>query len=261
MAFCSRAWRHELGVRREGLETGAEHRAAPAGHPEASQAARALAPQHPCVRHDRLGVPVQPGLERARRARRCRPRRGARHAARARRAHGDPPRAPSPVDLPAEVEQDVRHPRVPGETVGRHHLQSVEGEIVRRPEPTSRTPTRASSRSGPTSCPCGSRSCASTVPSGCGSTWTRAMVTRHARWPGSSCISWLPSSCRRRVVPCGSTSSTGSPVTRVTGSRTGSNPRARAVRASTRKATLSIHWRLSPTKRRCASRRARSPTA
>jgi hypothetical protein len=43
--------------------------------------------------------------------------------------------APSPVDLTAEIEEHVRHAGVAGQTGRRHHLQAVEGEVVRRPEP------------------------------------------------------------------------------------------------------------------------------
>ena len=90
---------------------------------------------------------------------------------------------------------------------------------------------------------------------------TGLIVTRQARPPGSSRTSCSPSSCWRSVAPCGSMSSTGRPVTRMTRSPERSNPRARAARVSTRNTALSIQRRCSPTKRRCASRRARSPTA
>jgi hypothetical protein len=53
----------ELGVRRKGLEPGAEQRLVATGDPEARPAARTVAPQHARMRSGRLGVPVEPGLE------------------------------------------------------------------------------------------------------------------------------------------------------------------------------------------------------
>src|SRR2546425_8823070 len=52
---------------------------------------------------------------------------------------------------------------------------SVKESVVRKP--TSRTPTRTSSPAGSVTWPRASRHWARTVPSGCGSTWTRSIVT------------------------------------------------------------------------------------
>jgi hypothetical protein len=122
----------EFGVRRKGLEPGAEQRLVATGDPEARPAARTVAPQ--LIRACGAAASA------------CRSSQGSSTApsgtvspptwgAPRRRGVGVKLDAPSPVDYATEVEQQVRHAGVAGEAVRRHRREAIEGEVVRRLEP------------------------------------------------------------------------------------------------------------------------------
>src|SRR5436309_3891243 len=122
----------ERGVWSELLEPATEELRAAASHPEDLEAPRLVAPQHPPVRENRLGVSVEQRLD---------------DAGDVDRAPADAKRLPqddvvqrvrialdaiAPGDLPADIEEELGDAGVAGEALRGNHLEPLKREVVRR---------------------------------------------------------------------------------------------------------------------------------